>query len=124
MIFFISTHTRCSVERGFLTLYLVVLISFYKNWSKISQLVPDHLKNTRKTIFDVFSKLKLLEVIRLFRVTYSRRPKSRKSTSNTRRRFAHFSFIYTLFPATMQCGKSGEYHDVQALRKVKRGQSS
>ena len=70
MNFFISNHTRYRVKRGFLTLYIVVLISFRKNWTRISQLLSSLVKNTRKTTFEDFSKLKLLEVIRHFRITY------------------------------------------------------
>ena len=119
MNFFILNHTRYRVERGFLTLYIVVLISFYKNRTRISQLLSNRLKNTRKTIFEDFSKLKLLEVIRHFRITYSRRSTNWKIPE--KRNLPSVLFCVTNMPYLIifKSIKELEYHDNQALREEK-----
>ena len=78
MNFFILSHTRYRVKQAFQALHLVLLISFCENWTRARLALFSLLKKTRKTVFQSFSKLKLLEVIRHYRITYSHPSNKRK----------------------------------------------
>ncbi len=118
MIFFVLSNTRYRAKEVNRTLHLVLLISFNEKQAVHVSSLFSLLKKTRKTVFQGFSKPKLLEVIRHYRITYSQPSNKLKTPCKRIALIVCFPLTILSLTTSLRAFEKFENHDIQDFREV------